>query len=146
MSYHVTLFLPPAVAQAHFQVDDSGLLSLSGVEALFEKTVTVEEDKEESTLSKLGSTISKLFSGSEGEEEEKKEGEEAEGKEETKSEDKEDESDKKKDETKEEKKDAKKDAKMLDRNCANRPWDPFGQIKPTFWSQKHLHRPSRTSF
>lgn len=42
------------------------MLTLSMMEAVFEKSVLVEEDKpkeEESTLSKLGSTISKLFSG-----------------------------------------------------------------------------------
>lgn len=47
-------------------MDDSGVLALSMMEAVFEKSVLVEEDKpkeEESTLSKLGSTISKLFAG-----------------------------------------------------------------------------------
>lgn len=46
--------------KAHFMLDDSGLFSLANVELVFEKTV-VEED--ESTLQKLGNTISKLFSG-----------------------------------------------------------------------------------
>ncbi|XP_063385009.1 hypoxia up-regulated protein 1 [Cydia fagiglandana] len=45
--------------KAHFNMDDSGILSLVNVEFVAEKTVT-EEDKD-STLSKLGSTISKLF-------------------------------------------------------------------------------------
>lgn len=54
--------------KAHFNMDDFGVLTLGAMEAVFEKSVLVEETKpkeEESTLSKLGSTISKLFSGSE---------------------------------------------------------------------------------
>lgn len=46
--------------KAHFALDDSGLFSLANVELVLEKTVT---DDEESTLQKLGNTISKLFSG-----------------------------------------------------------------------------------
>lgn len=46
--------------KAHFALDDSGLFSLANVELVLEKTVR-EED--ESTLQKLGNTISKLFSG-----------------------------------------------------------------------------------
>lgn len=46
--------------KAHFVVDDSGILSVSSVEYVLEKTVT--DADEESPLSKLGSTISKLFS------------------------------------------------------------------------------------
>ncbi|XP_055613389.1 hypoxia up-regulated protein 1 [Uranotaenia lowii] len=46
--------------KAHFSLDDSGLFSLANVELVLEKTVT-EDD--ESTLQKLGNTISKLFSG-----------------------------------------------------------------------------------
>ena len=57
----------PKGIKAHFHKDDSGVLTLSSVEAVFEKNVTVEVDKEESTLSKIGSTLSKLFSGSEDE-------------------------------------------------------------------------------
>lgn len=55
--------------KAHFSLDESGILSLAGAELSFEKTVTeseekaAEEDGEDSPLSKLGSTISKLFSG-----------------------------------------------------------------------------------
>lgn len=45
--------------KAHFHLDESGLLSVSGVEAIFERTGG--EPEEEGTLSKLGSTISKLF-------------------------------------------------------------------------------------
>lgn len=47
--------------KAHFVLDDSGLFSLANVELVLEKTVVKEED--ESTLQKLGNTISKLFSG-----------------------------------------------------------------------------------
>ncbi|XP_046384105.1 hypoxia up-regulated protein 1 [Ischnura elegans] len=62
--------------KAHFTMDDSGILSLAHTELLAEKTLSPEEQaaeeerkrKEESDqqspLSKLGSTISKLFSGS----------------------------------------------------------------------------------
>ncbi|XP_047998205.1 hypoxia up-regulated protein 1 isoform X2 [Leguminivora glycinivorella] len=58
--------------KAHFNMDDSGILNLVNVEFVAEKTVT-EEDKD-STLSKLGSTISKLFGSDEAEKpEEKKE-------------------------------------------------------------------------
>ncbi|XP_042234500.1 hypoxia up-regulated protein 1-like [Homarus americanus] len=67
----------PKGIKAHFNMDDSGVLTLAAMEAVFEKSVLVEEDKpeeEESTLSKLGSTISKLFSGSE--DEKKEEGKE----------------------------------------------------------------------
>ncbi|XP_065353221.1 hypoxia up-regulated protein 1 isoform X1 [Cloeon dipterum] len=55
--------------KAHFNLDESGILQLLGAELSFEKLVTAEEAKKEeeedldSTLSKLGSTISKLFSG-----------------------------------------------------------------------------------
>lgn len=53
--------------KAHFNLDESGVLSLSSVELVVEKTLTDEEaaDGEESPFSKLGSTISKLFSGPE---------------------------------------------------------------------------------
>ncbi|TNM84621.1 hypothetical protein fugu_008799 [Takifugu bimaculatus] len=47
--------------KAHFNMDESGVLLLDRVEAVFE---TVEEEKEEeSTLTKLGNTISTLFGG-----------------------------------------------------------------------------------
>ncbi|XP_045773658.1 hypoxia up-regulated protein 1 [Maniola jurtina] len=46
--------------KAHFNLDDSGILNLVNVEFVAEKTVTEEED-DDSTLSKIGSTISKLF-------------------------------------------------------------------------------------
>lgn len=59
--------------KAHFRMDESGLLHLDQAEAVFEKKVLeTEENKEqefESTLSRLGSTIGKLFSGSSGRDE-----------------------------------------------------------------------------
>lgn len=45
--------------KAHFSMDESGILSLVNVELLVERNST--DDDEESTFSKLGSTISKLF-------------------------------------------------------------------------------------
>lgn len=47
--------------KAHFNMDDSGILNLVNVEFVAEKTVTEEEDDKDSTFSKIGSTISKLF-------------------------------------------------------------------------------------
>ncbi|XP_058866360.1 hypoxia up-regulated protein 1-like [Acipenser ruthenus] len=47
--------------KAHFNMDESGLLSLDRVESVFE--TIVEEKDEESTLTKLGNTISSLFGG-----------------------------------------------------------------------------------
>ncbi|XP_075977415.1 hypoxia up-regulated Grp170 co-chaperone protein [Anticarsia gemmatalis] len=47
--------------KAHFNMDDSGVLNLVNVEFVAEKTVTEEDDDKDSTLSKIGSTISKLF-------------------------------------------------------------------------------------
>lgn len=60
--------------KAHFNMDDSGLLNLVNVEFVVEKIVVEEETDKDSTLSKLGSTISKLF-GSDSESEKKPEGE-----------------------------------------------------------------------
>ncbi|XP_078055237.1 hypoxia up-regulated protein 1 isoform X2 [Mustelus asterias] len=48
--------------KAHFNMDESGILALDRVEAVFEK-VQDEEPEEESTLTKLGNTISSLFGG-----------------------------------------------------------------------------------
>ena len=53
--------------KAHFYMGESGLISITHAEAVFEQLVNgtgndTKED-EQSTLSKLGSTISKLFSG-----------------------------------------------------------------------------------
>ncbi|KAI4462648.1 hsc70cb isoform g-related [Holotrichia oblita] len=77
--------------KAHFTMDESGLLKLVNVEYVVEKTLT-QEPEEEGTFSKLGSTISKLFSGEpdkktkeeEAKEEEKPSGDESENKEEKK--------------------------------------------------------------
>uniref|UniRef100_U5EW42 Hypoxia up-regulated protein 1 n=1 Tax=Corethrella appendiculata TaxID=1370023 RepID=U5EW42_9DIPT len=50
--------------KVHFALDDSGILNLANVELVVEKTVTKEdEDENESTLSKLGNTITNLFGG-----------------------------------------------------------------------------------
>lgn len=46
--------------KAHFSMDESGVLTLVNIEAIFEKSVS-DIKEEESPLSKLGSTISKLF-------------------------------------------------------------------------------------
>lgn len=59
--------------KAHFTLDDSGIFTLSNVELVLDKTVVAEED--ESPLSMLGSTISKLFSSDKKEDEEVKESE-----------------------------------------------------------------------
>ncbi|XP_075696243.1 hypoxia up-regulated protein 1 isoform X1 [Rhinoderma darwinii] len=48
--------------KAHFNMDESGILSLDRVEAVFE-TVVEEKPEQESTLTKLGNTISSLFGG-----------------------------------------------------------------------------------
>ncbi|KAM4544727.1 hypoxia up-regulated protein 1 [Odontesthes bonariensis] len=47
--------------KAHFNMDESGVLLLDQVESVFE--TVVEEKEEESTLTKLGNTISTLFGG-----------------------------------------------------------------------------------
>ncbi|XP_051902195.1 hypoxia up-regulated protein 1 [Hippocampus zosterae] len=47
--------------KAHFNMDESGVLLLDRVESVFE--IIVEEKEEESTLTKLGNTISTLFGG-----------------------------------------------------------------------------------
>lgn len=49
--------------KAHFALDDSGVFSIVNVELLLEKSADGVEEEKEGTLSKLGSTISKLFSG-----------------------------------------------------------------------------------
>nr|XP_020840473.1 LOW QUALITY PROTEIN: hypoxia up-regulated protein 1 [Phascolarctos cinereus] len=48
--------------KAHFNLDESGVLSLDRVESVFETTVE-DRPEEESTLTKLGNTISSLFGG-----------------------------------------------------------------------------------
>lgn len=50
--------------KAHFRMDESGILTLDMVESVFELKEAVEPEIDlESAFSKLGSTISKLFSG-----------------------------------------------------------------------------------
>lgn len=49
--------------KAHFNLDESGVLSLDRVESVFE-TLVEDSPEEESTLTKLGNTISSLFGGS----------------------------------------------------------------------------------
>ncbi|KAK2147196.1 hypothetical protein LSH36_564g01052 [Paralvinella palmiformis] len=53
----------PKGTKAHFRIDDSGLFVVDKVETLFEKLVEEEVKKEESTLSKIGNTISSFFGG-----------------------------------------------------------------------------------
>lgn len=48
--------------KAHFSMDESGVLNLVNVELVSEKASAAVEE-EEGAFSKLGSTISKLFSG-----------------------------------------------------------------------------------
>ncbi|XP_018421665.1 PREDICTED: hypoxia up-regulated protein 1 isoform X1 [Nanorana parkeri] len=48
--------------KAHFNMDESGILSLDRVESVFE-TALEEKSDQESTLTKLGNTISSLFGG-----------------------------------------------------------------------------------
>ncbi|KAM3921296.1 hypoxia up-regulated protein 1 isoform 1-T2 [Leptodactylus fuscus] len=48
--------------KAHFNMDESGILSLDRVESVFETSVE-EKPEQESTLTKLGNTISSLFGG-----------------------------------------------------------------------------------
>lgn len=49
--------------KAHFTMDDSGILSLSLVEAVFEKNTTEDSETVRDTLSKLGTAFSNLFTG-----------------------------------------------------------------------------------
>uniref|UniRef100_L7M9E8 Hypoxia up-regulated protein 1 n=1 Tax=Rhipicephalus pulchellus TaxID=72859 RepID=L7M9E8_RHIPC len=68
----------PKGIKAHFRLDESGLLHLDSAEATFEKTVEeVVPPAEESTLSRLGSTLGKLFSGSSDESAKEEGGQEA---------------------------------------------------------------------
>lgn len=59
--------------KAHFSLDESGLLSVSGVELVLERIGGAVE--EEGTLSKIGSTISKLFASNDDTKEEAKQDE-----------------------------------------------------------------------
>ncbi|KAH8362186.1 hypothetical protein KR084_008038 [Drosophila pseudotakahashii] len=60
--------------KAYFYLDDSGIFRCTGVEYVYEKQKPEEEADDDSTLSKLGSTLSKLFT-KEGEGEKKEESE-----------------------------------------------------------------------
>ncbi|XP_060530480.1 hypoxia up-regulated protein 1 [Cylas formicarius] len=50
--------------KAHFNMDESGVLHLANVELVVEKTILPSEE-DEGTLSKIGTTFSKLFGGKE---------------------------------------------------------------------------------
>ncbi|XP_037724954.1 hypoxia up-regulated protein 1 [Drosophila subpulchrella] len=63
--------------KAYFYLDDSGIFRCTGVEYVYEKQKPEEDADEDSTLSKLGSTLSKLFA-KEGEEEKKEDSEQGE--------------------------------------------------------------------
>merc|ERR1719244_850410 len=111
--------------KAHFVLDDSGILSCSHVESVFEKTISPEEqEKQEEELkklddsidwSKLGDTISNFFGTEDKDKKDDKEGEEVKAEETA-------EKDKKKDAKKEEKKD-KKDTKKEDKK-EEKPKEP----------------------
>ncbi len=65
---HQSNNVEPKGIKAHFNLDESGILSMSVVEYHVEKTLTPEEvaaqqGDEQSTFSKLSNTISKLFQG-----------------------------------------------------------------------------------
>lgn len=62
MQKHSTEGEPKGV-KAHFTMDDSGILSLILVEAVFEKNSTEGTATMGETLSKLGSAFTNLFSG-----------------------------------------------------------------------------------
>lgn len=49
--------------KAHFAMDESGILNMINVELVSEKTETGTPSEAEGAFSKIGSTISKLFSG-----------------------------------------------------------------------------------
>ncbi|KAL5275735.1 HYOU1 family protein [Megaselia abdita] len=102
--------------KAYFVLDESGILTSPGVEYVYDKPKV--EDDIESTLSKLGSTITNLFGGKKDEkpeEVEKKEGEENNG-EEVNKEEKPDEKETEK--PVEEKPEEKKDEKVPEDNAA----------------------------
>ncbi|XP_016939206.2 hypoxia up-regulated protein 1 [Drosophila suzukii] len=63
--------------KAYFYLDDSGIFRCTGVEYVYEKQKPEEDADDDSTLSKLGSTLSKLFT-KDGEEEKKEDSEQGE--------------------------------------------------------------------
>jgi len=111
--------------KAHFALDDSGILTVTNVESVFEKTISVEEQEKREKewkdatdgidWSKLGDNIKSFFGNSEdgkGGEDKTADGDEKDKSEEKKEEKKEDKKDDKKEkEKKDDKKDAKKDSK-----------------------------------
>jgi len=111
--------------KAHFQLDDSGILSISSVESTFEKTISPEEQEAEEAnedgekkdesidWSKLGDTISNYFKteGKEGEEDTEKEKAAKDFIKETIEKDEKDKKAKEKKDEKKDKKDEKKDKK-----------------------------------
>merc|ERR1719452_131331 len=111
--------------KAHFALDDSGILTVTNVESVFEKTVSVEEQEKREKewkdatdgidWSKLGDNIKSFFGNSEdgkGGEEKTADGDEKDKSEEKKEEKKEDKKDDKKEkDKKDDKKDTKKDSK-----------------------------------
>ncbi|KAH8420002.1 hypothetical protein KR009_004785 [Drosophila setifemur] len=69
--------------KAYFYLDDSGIFRCTGVEYVYEKQKPEEDSDDDSTLSKLGSTLSKLFTkdGEEKKDEEQSEEPSAQGEE-----------------------------------------------------------------
>nr|XP_016939206.1 hypoxia up-regulated protein 1 [Drosophila suzukii]XP_016939207.1 hypoxia up-regulated protein 1 [Drosophila suzukii]XP_036676745.1 hypoxia up-regulated protein 1 [Drosophila suzukii] len=63
--------------KAYFYLDDSGIFRCTGVEYVYEKQKPEEDADDDSTLSKLGSTLSKLFT-KDGEDEKKEDSEQGE--------------------------------------------------------------------
>merc|ERR1719452_168050 len=111
--------------KAHFALDDSGILTVTNVESVFEKTVSVEEQEKREKewkdatdgidWSKLGDNIKSFFGNSE----DGKGGEEK-----TADGDEKDKSEEKKEEKKEDKKDDKKDAKKDSKKEKEKPKEP----------------------
>ena len=110
--------------------DDSGILSVTSVEAVFERTISVEEQeqqekeqakKDEDTWSKLGDTISQFFAKTDKED---KEGEAPTGEEAADGEKADPEANKSKEETAKEKKEEKKNDKKNDKDKKKEPKKP----------------------
>ena len=110
--------------------DDSGILSVTSVEAVFERTISVEEQEQqekeqaktdEDTWSKLGDTISQFFAKTDKED---KEGEAPTGEEAADGEKADPEANKSKEETAKEKKEEKKNDKKNDKDKKKEPKKP----------------------
>jgi len=114
--------------KAHFQLDDSGILTVTSIESVFEKTISPEEQEKEEVKkdgkddtidwSKLGDTISNFF----GTEDKKEDGEEIKSEEPEKEEKKSDKNADKKE--KEKKDDKKKDSKDKEKDKPKEPKKP----------------------